>query len=239
MSYDPLNPSARTGYAGPVIDAGLQSYMQGIYRTMCWGLAVTGATAYAVANTPGVFNLLFHSIIGSFLMLGAFIFMIFGFRPSSFANAPVASLHTKFVIYSALMGLMLSILFQLYTGASIARVFFITSATFAGTSLYGYTTRRDLTGVGSFMFMGLWGIVIAGFVNVFLHSAMVQFVTSFAGVIIFTGMTAWQTQYFKDAYRAGDADGNARLIIQGALDLYLSFVNLFIYILQLTGDQRR
>jgi hypothetical protein len=117
-------------------------------------------------------------------------------------------------------------------------VFFITAATFAGTSLYGYTTRRDLTGMGSFMFMGLWGIVIAGLVNMFMHSAMVYFVTSMIGVVVFTGLTAWETQSLKYMYREGDTESNNKQAILGALNLYMNFINLFQIILGLTGDRK-
>jgi len=240
MAYDPLNSSSQqAGYAaGGVVDAGLQSYMQGVYRTMCWGLLVTGATAFGVANTPALANLMFHTGFSFVVMLGSLGFMLYGFRPARIAQASAESLRTSFVIFSVLMGLLLSVVFEVYTGSSIARTFFITSAAFAGTSLYGYTTRRDLTGVGSFMFMGLFGIIIAGVVNMFFHSPMIYFVTSVMGVVIFTGLTAWETQKLRYVYRAGDTEGNSKQAIMGALNLYLNFINLFQIIIGLTGDRR-
>lgn len=240
MAYDPLNSQSQSaGYAsGSVIDAGLQSFMQGVYRTMCWGLGATGLTAYAVANTPVLSNLLIHSGLSMVVMLGTLIFLFVGFRPARIAQASAQSLRTTFLLFSVLMGLMLSILFEVYTGTSIARAFFITAGAFAGTSLYGYTARRDLTGVGSFMFMGLLGIVIAGVVNIFLHSAMIYFVTSVMGVVIFTGLTAWETQKLKYMYSAGDTEGNSKQAVLGALNLYMNFINLFQIIIGFTGDRR-
>ena len=243
MSYDPLNsssqnPSSRAARAGEVIDAGLQSYMQSVYRTMSWGLGVTGLTAYAVANVPVLSNLLIHTGFSFVVMLASLGFLLYGFRPSRIAQVPAESLRTTFIIFSVLMGLLLSVVFEVYTGASIARVFFITAATFAGTSLYGYTTKSDLTSVGSFMRMGLFGIVIAGFVNIFMMSAMVYFVTSIIGVVVFTGLTAWETQSLKNVYREGDSEANAKQAVLGALNLYMNFINLFQMFLSLSGDRK-
>lgn len=239
MSYDPLNSQSQAGYAaGSSIDAGLQTYMQGVYRTMCWGLGVTGATAYAVANTPVLSNFLLHPGTSMIVMLATFGFLFFGFRPARIARIPAESLRVTFLFFSALMGLLLSVVFEVYTGTSIARAFFITAGAFAGTSLYGYTTRRDLTSMGSFMFMGLLGIVIAGVVNLFLHSAMMYFVTSIIGVVVFTGLTAWETQNLKYMYRAGDTEANDKQAILSALNLYMNFINLFQIIIGLTGDRK-
>lgn len=240
MAYDPLNSQSQAaGYAaGRVIDAGLQSYMQGVYRTMCWGLGATGLTAYAVANTPTLSGLLLHSGLSTVVMVGTLIFLFVGFRPGRIARASAQSLRTTFLLFSVLMGLLLSIVFEVYTGTSIARAFFITAGAFAGTSLYGYTARRDLTSMGSFMFMGLIGIFIAGLVNIFLHSAMIYFVTSIIGVVVFTGLTAWETQNLKHAYNAGDTEGNNKQAILGALNLYMNFINLFQIIVGFTGDRR-
>lgn len=237
MNNDPFNSSPSRGFTvGSSVDAGLQAFMQGVYRMMCWGLVVTGGTAYAVANIPAIAGTV--QTAGPIIMIAAIIFMMVGFRSSQMMNAPVATLHTKFFIFSVLMGLALSILFEMYTGQSMARVFFITAGTFAATSLYGYTTKNDLTGMGSFMMMGLWGIIIAGVVNLFMHSAAIYFVTSVLSVIIFTGITAWETQALRRMYRAGDKDANDRLAVAGALNLYLNFINLFQTMLQLMGNRR-
>ena len=240
MAYDPLNSQSQSaGYtSGSVIDAGLQSYMQGVYRTMCWGLGITGLTAYAVSNVPALSSFVLHPGTSMLIMLGSFIFLMVGFRPARLAQASGESLRLTFLLFSALMGLMLSVVFEVYTGTSIARAFFITAGAFAGTSLYGYTTRRDLTGMGSFMFMGLLGIIIAGFVNLFLHSSMMYFVTSVLSVLIFTGLTAWETQTLKYTYNAGDTEGNGKRAVLGALNLYMNFINLFQALISLTGDRR-
>ena len=147
-------------------------------------------------------------------------------------------LKLTFILFSAVMGLSMAAIFQIFTGASIARVFFITAATFAATSLYGYTTKRDLAGVGSFLFMGLVGIFIAMIVNLFLQSSMVQFVVSAIGVLVFTGLTAWETQRLKEAYTPGAGEGNAKMAVVGALSLYLNFINLFQMLLHFMGDRR-
>jgi FtsH-binding integral membrane protein len=137
------------------------------------------------------------------------------------------------------MGLSLSYIFLAYTGASVARVFFITAGTFAGMSLYGYTTKRDLAGVGSFMMMGLIGIVLAMLVNLFLHSSALQFAISVIGVAVFVGLTAWDTQRIKEMYSAGDAaETGTKKAILGAFQLYLDFINLFVMLLQLLGNRR-
>ncbi len=241
MSYDPSNsPSRSSSYAGgQAIDAGLQSYMRSIYNTMSLGLVITGGVAFGVSSMPDFMHFLFGTAMGWLFMLIVPLIVIFvGFSPARVARQSAQQLKTTFFVYSVLMGLMFSSIFLIYTGESIARVFFITAATFGGTSLFGYTTRRDLTGMGSFMVMGLFGIIIASFVNFFMHSAMVQFVVSVAGVIIFTGLTAWETQGLKSVYRSGDDVSNSKMAILGALNLYMSFINLFQFMLQLMGDRR-
>jgi len=144
-----------------------------------------------------------------------------------------------FWVYAALVGVMLSSYLVVYTGVSVARVFFITAAAFAGLSLYGYTTRRSLSGMGSFLVMGLWGLIIAGVVNMFLHSAMLYFVYSAAGVLIFAGLTAYDTQKIKEMYFEADgADVASKKAIMGALTLYLDFINLFLMLLRFFGQSR-
>ncbi len=244
MSYDPLNnpsgnsPTGRTGYQAAAIDAGLQSYMRGVYHTMGIGLVLTGLSAFAVANIPALFHLIFGTPLSYVVMFAPLVFLWFGFTPARMARMPVQKLTTMFSLFSILMGLSLASIFVVYTGASIASTFFITAATFAATSLYGYTTKRDLAGAGSFLFMGLIGIVIASVVNIFLHSAMVQFVVSIIGVVVFTGLTAWETQNLKVTYRAGATEANAKMALAGALSLYLNFINLFMILLQFTGNRR-
>ncbi|MCE9506947.1 MAG: Bax inhibitor-1/YccA family protein [Alphaproteobacteria bacterium] len=239
MSYDPSYQRPQAGYAAtPAVDAGLQAYMHNVYHTMGLGLVVTGLTAFGVASVPALFNLIFGTPLAWVAMLAPLGFIWFGFTPARIARMPSEKLKLTFILFSAVMGVSMAALFHVFTGASIARVFFITAATFAATSLYGYTTRRDLTGVGSFLFMGLMGIFIAMIVNIFLHSAMVQFVVSALGVLIFTGLTAWETQRLKELYSAGAGEANAKTAIVGALSLYLNFINLFQMLLQLMGNRR-
>ena len=239
MSHDPYRSSTQTVSSGSrVVDAGLQAYMQSVYRTMTWGLVVTGLTAYGVFSIPALFNMIFGTPLSWLVILAPLGFIWFGFSPAKVRGMSSEKLRSVFILFSAVMGLSMAMLFAIYTGASIARVFFITSAMFAATSLYGYTTKRDLTGMGSFMMMGLFGIIIAMVVNIFLGSAMVQFVISVLGVVIFTGLTAWETQRLRDIYSEGATEANAKMAVMGALGLYLNFINLFQFMLQFMGDRR-
>lgn len=233
MAYN-TNPT-HTSYAGArAIDPGLQSYMQSVYRTMSWGLCVTGLTAFVASSIP-----FFMKPGVNLIVMIASLFIVFaGFRPARVQRLPASSLKATFTGFAVVMGLMLSVLFHIYTGGSLARVFFVTAAAFAGTSLYGYTTHRDLAGVGSFMFMGLFGIVIASVVNLFMHSPMVYFVTSALSVIIFTGLTAWETQRLKSVYAANGGEANDKMAVLGALNLYMNFINLFQALLSFMGDRR-
>jgi len=237
MSYNP-NPTPTSYTEGRTLDLGLQSYMQSVYHTMTVGLAITGLTAFFVSSVPSLFHLLFGTPLAWVVVFAPLAFLWFGFTPRSIMTMSSGKLMRTFFFFSVLMGLSMAVIFQLYTGASIARVFFITAATFAATSLYGYTTRRDLTGVGSFLFMGLVGIVIASLVNIFMHSMMVQFVISVIGVVVFTGLTAAQTQSLKNVYAAGATEANAKMAVVGALNLYLNFINLFQILLSFMGDRR-
>ncbi len=239
MSDPYNNPSSRGAYAGQVIDAGLQSYMRSVYHTMGLGLVLTGFSAYAVANVPALLHLFFGNMfVGMAVSFAPLLFLFVVFTPARIQSMPVEKLMTMFSIFSILMGISLASIFLSYSGASIARVFFITAATFGATSLYGYTTKRDLTAMGSFMAMGLIGIIFAMIVNMFMHSATVQFVVSVIGVVVFTGLMAWETQNLKVTYRTGATEANAKMAISGAISLYLNFVNLFVLLLQLTGNRR-
>lgn len=240
MSYDPYRPQAAVGSAqGTAVDAGLQSFMRGVYNTMGLGLVVTGLVAFFTANTPALVNLLFGTPLAWVVMLAPLGFVLFGFTPGRVQRWPAAKLRTLFFAFSALMGLSMATIFLAFTAESIARVFFITAAMFAAVSLYGYTTRRDLAGMGSFLFMGLIGVVIASLVNLFMQSSMVAFIVSVAGVVVFTGLAAWETQRLKETYMSGYgvAEANAKLAVMGALGLYLSFINLFQSLMHLLGQR--
>jgi FtsH-binding integral membrane protein len=219
------------------IDVGLRQYMLKVYNFMTGGLGLTGLVAYGVAGSPTILRAIYGTPLQWVVMLAPIGFaMLFGFRIQKMRASTAQMLYWAF---AAVMGLSLSYIFLAYTGASVARVFFITAGTFAGMSLYGYTTKRDLAGIGSFMMMGLIGIILAMLVNLFLHSSALQFAISVIGVIVFVGLTAWDTQRIKEMYAAGDgAEIGTKKAILGAFQLYLDFINLFVMLLQLLGNRR-
>jgi FtsH-binding integral membrane protein len=236
--------TAASGAVG-VIDEGLRAHMIRVYNYMMIGLVLTGAVAWIVANTAigtlffqataaGGYSLSVLGWVALFAPLGLVMWMSFGIQRMSVQKAQAV-----FWGYAALMGVALAPILLLYTGASIARVFFISAAAFGSLSLWGYTTSRDLTSWGSFLFMGLIGIVIAMIVNIFLGSAAVDFAISVIGVLVFAGLTAYDTQKIKEMYYVGD-DGTVagRKAIMGALKLYLDFINLFLFLLRLFGNGR-
>jgi FtsH-binding integral membrane protein len=227
----------RAGAAAADIDVGLRQYMLKVYNYMAGGLVLTGVVAFYVASTPSLLRAIYGTPLQWVVIIAPIGFaMLFGFRIQSMRASTAQLLYWAF---AAIMGLSLSYIFIAYTGASVARVFFITAGTFAGMSLYGYTTQRDLAGVGSFMFMGLIGIILASLVNIFLHSTGLQFAISVIGVIVFVGLTAWDTQRIKEMYAAGDsAEIGTKKAIMGAFQLYLDFINLFVMLLSLMGNRR-
>ena len=228
------------------IDAGLRAYMLRVYNYMLVGLVLTGITAWVTAETPfgqlfyqidpatGRFGMTILGFVALFAPLGLVLLLSFRINRMS-----VGAAQATFWAYAAVVGIGIAPILFVYTGASVAEVFFITAATFGAMSLYGYTTRADLSGWGSFLFMGLIGVIIASVVNMFLHSAMMQWVISIIGVLVFTGLTAYDTQSIKESYVAND-DGTVagRKAIFGALRLYLDFLNLFLMLLQLMGNRR-
>jgi uncharacterized protein len=252
--YNPRAVASPTAVG--VIDAGLRAYMLRVYNYMLAGLVLTGATSWAtymlaVTSDPaqaaarlrngvmltGIGVTLFTGPLMWVLLLGS-LGLVF-FLSMRIQSMRVSTARATFLGYAALIGITFGSLFIVYTYSSIAQVFFITAATFGAMSLWGYTTQRDLTGMGSFLFMGLIGIIIASLVGFFVHSSMLQWVISVAGVIIFTGLTAYDTQWIKENYSVGD-DGTVmgRKAIFGALKLYLDFINLFLMLLRLLGSRR-
>ena len=219
------------------IDVGLRRYMLSVYNYMAGGLAVSGLIAYLVASSPTLVQAVWGSGLVWVVMLAPIalvFFFSFRIQQMSFGAAQLT-----YWAYAALNGVALSFIFLRYTDDSIARVFFITAGTFAAMSLYGYTTRRDLSGFGSFLFMGLIGIIIAGLVNMFLQSGPLSFAISVIGVLVFVGLTAYDTQRIKESYVEGDSrDVGIKKAIIGAFQLYLDFINLFIMLLQLMGNRR-
>lgn len=219
------------------LDLGLRTYMLRVYNYMAGGLILTGAIAYAAAASG-----FYQAIAGTgvfwvvtFAPLALVMFLSFRIEKMSLAAAQVS-----FWTYAILVGLSLSGVFLAYTGASVARIFFISAATFGAMSLYGYTTRTDLNRFGSYLVMGLVGLIIASVVNMFLVSSGVQFALSIIGVLIFVGLTAFDTQRIRSLYLAVDsADAAGKRAVMGALTLYLDFLNLFLMLLRLSGDRRR
>jgi FtsH-binding integral membrane protein len=231
------------------IDAGLRAYMIRVYNYMAAGVALTGVVAWltfnaAVQTTAG--GTLALTSFGQTIYGGPVVIVLFlatlglvffmSFRISSLQPSTALML---FMVYAGLLGVMLSSVFLTYTHGSIARTFFISAASFGALSLYGYTTQRDLSPVGSFLVMGLFGIILAMLVNIFLKSPGLEFAISAIGVLIFAGLTAWDTQRIKEMYSAND-DGTVagRKAVMGALTLYLDFINLFLFLLRFMGDRR-
>jgi FtsH-binding integral membrane protein len=242
--YDRRYPTAARGGVGTrveAIDQGLRAFMLGIYNNMAMGLALTGIVAYGIyawaASDPAVAQTLYGSPLRWVIIFAPLLF-VFGFSAMVHRMQP-ATARLVFLAFAAVMGLSLSSIFIVFTGESIARTFFITAAAFGGLSLWGYTTQRDLTGWGSFLMMGVIGLVIAMIVNLFLGSTALQFAISVIGVVVFAGLTAYDTQRLKHTYDvvAGDAIAAGRASIIGALQLYLDFINLFMFLLQFMGNR--
>lgn len=225
------------GADAAMVDEGLRAFMLKVYNYMCLGLGVTGAVAMFTASSEGMMQAIYGTPLAWVVMLSPLAFILvlsFGVQKLS-----VGATQALFWAFAVVMGLSMASIFMVYTGTSIARVFFVTAAAFAGLSLYGYTTKRNLSGMGSFMIMGLIGIIIAMVVNIFLQSSAMQFAISVLGVLIFAGLTAWDTQKLKMVY-ATQGDGTATVeknAIMGALTLYLDFINMFYFLLHLFGGR--
>jgi uncharacterized protein len=238
MAYR-MDPRVAQGrVAVPAMDEGLRAYLLSVFNYMGLGLAITGLVAFVVGTTPALYVPIFSSPLKWVVMLAPLGFVFFLSARIQAMSASAAQI--TFWAFAAVMGLSLASIFLAFTGESIARVFFITAATFGATALWGYTTKRDLSGMGNFMFMGLIGIVIAGLVNIFLASSALQFAISVIGVVVFTGLTAWDMQRLKSEYYeyGGSGEIAQKGAIMGALSLYLNFINLFMMMLQLFGSNR-
>ncbi|ANP87547.1 Bax inhibitor-1/YccA family protein [Rhizobium leguminosarum] len=229
---------------GEMIDQGLRTYMLKVYNLMALGLAITGVAAYlsfqfAFANgeLTAFGQAIYVSPLKWVVILAPLALVFFlSFRINTMT---VAAAQTTFAVYAALVGLSLSSIFLIYTGQSVVQTFFVTAASFGALSLYGYTTKRDLSAMGSFLMMGVFGLIIASLVNIFLASSAVQFAISVLGVLIFAGLTAYDTQRIKELYlEADDVAVAGRKAIMGALTLYLDFINLFMFLLQFMGNRK-
>lgn len=232
--------------SGTLHDEGLRQYFLKVYSLMSIGLAITAIASLAVFSVPVLTNLMFNIAPGGYLVgmtaigwlisfapLGISLYFAFGYERITAENAQML-----FWVYATLMGMSLASLGFVYTGASIAKTFFICSGMFGGMSLYGYSTQKDLTSMGSFLYMGLIGIIIASVANLLFRSPVVEFALSVLGVAIFTGLIAYDTQKLKALYYQG-ADATGKIGIMGAFTLYLDFINLFIHLLRFFGDRRR
>ena len=244
--FDPRSAtSAYPTRTGAAVDEGLRSYMLGVYNYMAAGVALTGVAAYLTSvmavGADGQLTSFGTAIYGSALkyvvMLAPLAFVFFlSFRIEKMS---VGAAQLTFWLFAAVMGVSLSSIFLVFTGQSITQIFFVTAATFGALSLWGYTTKRDISGWGSFLFMGLIGIILASIVNIFLGSSGLQFAISVIGVLVFAGLTAYDTQRIKDGYFtvAGNAEAMGRSAIMGALALYLDFINMFMMLLNLFGNR--
>ena len=219
------------------IDEGLRSYMLSVYNYMALGLALTGLTAYVTASSPALLGVIFGTPLQWVVMLAPLGFVFF--LGARIHRMSVSTAQLVFWAFAVVMGLSMASIFLVFTYTSIARVFFISAATFGAMSLYGYTTRRDLTSWGTFLFMGLIGLIVASLVNLFVQSSAFHFAISLVGVVVFVGLTAYDTQRIKEEYYEFDSpETSARKAILGALMLYLDFINLFIMLLRLFGQSR-
>src|SRR6201996_7509282 len=245
------NRYARSAVAtADTVDAGLRAHMLRVYNYMVGALALTGAVAYGVANTPALLNLFFHQVMtqGGTTWAPTILGYVVVFAPLALVfllsfrvmQMSLAAAQATFWLYAAMVGASLATILLFYTGASVAMTFFVTAATFGAMSLYGYTTKRDLTGFGHFLFMGLIGIQLASLANFFFKSPAINFVVSILGVLIFTGLTAWDTQKIKNTYYmvGGDTAVAGKAAIMGALALYLDFLNIFLFLLRFMGNRR-
>ena len=224
---------ATTGY-----DEGLRIYMLSIYRNMSMALGISALVAYIVGSSEQLAVMLFSTPLAYAVMFAPLIYIFFFSRKLMDMNRQQAMLHLG--IFAALNGLSLGSIFLVYTAASIAKTFFITASTFGAMSLYGYSTKKDLTGLGSFAYMGLIGLIIASLINVFLRSAALDFAVSLIGVGIFTALTAYDTQKLKSIYYGmnGSAARAGNIAVYGALTLYLDFINLFTMLLHFVGVRK-
>ena len=224
-------PSADAGY-----DAGLRSYMLSVYNYMASGVLLTGIVAMLFASS-GLAQQVLATPLRWVIMLAPLAFvMVLSFGINKLSTAAAQGIYWAFTI---VMGLSLSSIFLVFTGTSIATTFFATSAAFAGLSLYGYTTKRDLSAFGTFLIMGVVGLLVASVINIFLQSSGLQLVISFIGVLLFAGLTAYDTQKIKQVYyQVQGTDFVGKSVVMGALSLYLDFVNMFTFLLQFMGDRR-
>ena len=238
IEYNSKTSFASSASRTSTFDSALRDYMVKVYQYMSIALAISGLVAFMIASSPALMQAIFGTPLAFVVMLAPLGFVIFfGFKLNSISAEKAKSF---LWIYSALMGLSLATIFAVYTATSITRVFLITASTFGAMSIYGYTTKKDLTSFGSFLIMGLIGIMIASLINIFLKSSGLDFAISLLGVFIFIGLTAYDTQRIKQTYYhfAGNNEMVSKMAVMGALNLYMDFINLFIMLLRFFGERK-
>lgn len=238
IEYNSKTSFASSASRTSTFDSALRDYMVKVYQYMSIALAISGLVAFMVASSPALMQAIFGTPLAFVVMLAPLGFVIFfGIKLKSISAEKAKSF---LWIYSALMGLSLATIFAVYTATSITRVFLITASTFGAMSIYGYTTKKDLTSFGSFLIMGLIGIMIASIINIFLKSSGLDFAISLLGVFIFIGLTAYDTQRIKQTYYhfAGNDEMVSKMAVMGALNLYMDFINLFIILLRFFGERK-
>lgn len=219
-------------------DEGLRSHFRRVYNVMTIGLLVTGLVAMVAGNIPAVLAMFTNPVMAIAFAFLPMVMAMFLFRGSALMTKSAAELNVSFYLFSAVFGFCLTPITVAYAGADLARAFFITAATFAATSAWSYTTKTDLSRFGSFLFMGVIGLLIAIVVNLFLQSAMMDFIISCAGVLIYTGLVAYDTQNIKETYAAANgSEANNKMAVMGALSLYINFIMLFQFILSLLNSR--
>ncbi len=239
MDYTKFNTKSLNDTRSEVhFDSGLKAYMVAVYKHMSIALIITALISLMTASSPAMMQAIFGTPLSWIVMLapvGISIYMGVKFQSLSVSGA-----RSLLYVYAGSVGLSLAFIFMVYTGESIARTFFVTASTFGAMSIYGYSTKKDLTSMGSFLMMGLFGIILASLVNIFMQSSALSFAVSVISVILFTGLTAYDTQRIKDLYYqvSGSGDTEDKIAIYGSLALYMDFINLFIALLRLFGDRR-
>ena len=236
--YQTIN-AGRAGAGYAAIDEGLRTHMNKVYGLMSVGMLLTGLVAWAVGTNEQMLQAIFTTPL-KWVVMFAPLAVVFAFG-AMLPRMSAATAQLVFYVYAALVGLSLSFIFAVFTGVSITQTFLVTAIAFAGLSLYGYTTKKDLSGMGTFLMMGLIGLIVASIVNIFLASSAVAFAISVIGVLIFAGLTAYDTQSIKNTYIAhaqmGDQEWLQKSAIMGALNLYLDFINMFMFLLQFLGNR--
>lgn len=240
--YNTYRTAQGVGTRAAVVDEGLRAYMNKVYGLMAVGMGVTAVAAYgtstAAMNNPALANALYNSPLKWVLMFAPLL-VVFGFG-AALNRLSVSAATMVFYAFAALMGVSISSIFLVFTGTSIVQTFLVTAIAFAGLSLWGYTTKKDISGWGSFLIMGVIGLIVASIVNIFLQSSGMQFAISILGVLIFAGLTAYDTQNIKNTYlrlAGSDSEFLGKTAIMGALQLYLDFLNLFMFLLQFLGNR--